>query len=364
MAKQFIALFEQATRGVTLGTEPKLFLPVTGNLQPKFAPTDESRKEFRGADSALGDSSVIRKDSQWTMTLECNWYPGPEVGLLFKHLLGVSGTRAEIPTTTGAFKGILYPHAMPYGDGQPLSDKALALIVNTDEGGVTMSRIYGGARVKSCTVKAEGTDDVKLSFELAGPGEYVEAEAAETAGASFPTVAPFAASDLQCYIGTAAVRTGTAPDFTDITAGTNALFRPDSLEITITNGLEDQVVMNGVKGPSKTKRTGQFAVEVSLPIDYEDPSTGFSSADEYKRLFVGPTTQGLLLALDNGEVAGTSTENYQAVIDLPNLLFSAEAPERSAEGNSASVSLKYKSLYSSTCSYPMAVMTVDEAAAY
>lgn len=362
MAKQFVALIEETTRG-TDPTGGRLFLPVMGSLLPTFSPTDEPRKEFRGADTALGDLTAVRRESQWTYTLECAWYPGAEVGLLFKHLLGKAGTRSVLETT--AYKGILYPLSMPYGTGAELVDKAIAIEVNYDDGnGVTKSRYYGGGRVISCTITGEGTDDVKLSFELAGPGEYIAAESTETAGASFPTVSPFSSSDLLLYIGTGMTRTGTAPDYTDIVPNTMTAFRPDSLNLTITGGLEDKVVMNGVKGPSFTSRTSQFLAEIDVPIDWDDPSSGFSSKDEYDKLFAGVATNAIMIVADNGELAGDTSENYAATIDLPAMINQSETPEFSTEGQTPSVGLKFASLNSATTEYPFAMITVDQATAY
>ena len=118
MATQYLALVEETTRG-TDPTSGYLFLPVTGSLDVKFEPTDEPRKEFRGADTALGDSTVVRRQSMWTYTLECAWYPdSAAIGLLFKHVLGKVDTRSVLETT--AYKGIMYPLATLYGVGEEL----------------------------------------------------------------------------------------------------------------------------------------------------------------------------------------------------------------------------------------------------
>jgi hypothetical protein len=361
MADQYIALVEETDRGTDPGTG-YMFLPVMGSLQPTFNPTDESRKEFKGADTALGDSSVVRRSSQWTYSLECAWYPGAETGLLFKHLMGYAITRAVADTT--AYEGILYPLAAPYGDGRNLEDTAIGIVCNSDEEGTTKSRYYGGGRVKSCKISGAGTDDVKLVFELMGPGEFIGPFATATASPVFPVASPFLASDLLCYIGAGITRTGTAPNFTAILPNTMTAFRPDSIDLTITNGLDDKVIMNGILGPSKTTRTGQFAVELSAPIDYADPSSGFSSADEVNALIAGTHTNSVLIVADNGQVAGSVDATYSAVIDLPNLLANHETPTRTADGTAPSVNMKYKSLYSDTTDYPVAIFTTDKASAY
>ncbi len=363
MAIQYLALVEETTRGTDPGSG-YLFLPITGALQPKFVATDEPRKEFRGADTALGDSSVVRKESQWTYTLECSWYPDSEaIGLLLKHALGKAGTRSVLETD--AYKGILYPLSKFYGTGEELANKAIGIIPNTDEGGTTKSQYWGGGRIKSVNIKGEGTDDIKLVFEIQGAGEWIDAVDQTLIGSvSFPTAAPFVSSDLLCYIGSGITRTGTAPNFTDLDPNTMSAFRPDSIDITITNGINDKVVMNGIKGPSHTTREEQVKVECSFPIDYEDPSSGFSSADEYKTLFDGTRTNSVLIVADNGELAGDTSENYAASIDLPNMIVNAETPERSTEGKTPSVAFSMTSLYSDTTEYPIGIITVDQNSAY
>lgn len=361
MAQQFLALVEETTRG-TDPTTGYLYLPIMGSLQPKFDATDESRKEFRGVDTALGDASVVRRSSQWSFSLECAWYPGAEVGLLFKHLLGFAGTRATIDTS--GKKGILYPVAMPYGVGMPLVNKAIGFFCCYDKDGTAKKRYYGGGRVKSCTIKIEGTDDIKLTFEIVGPGEYIGGEVDNAMVPSFPTVEPFIAADALAYAGTGVSRTGTAPNYSEIGPGTMTPFYPDSMSITITGGLDDKIIINGVQGPSKTHRASQFTAEVSAPIDLADPSSGFSSADEYDAIFTGPTTQSLMVVLTSPTLVGAVSEPYSATIDLPYMLRKHSTPDRKSDGSQPTVELSYQSLVDATVGKPLLLETVDAAAAY
>lgn len=364
MANQYVAFCEETTRGTLPGVPAWKFLPITGKLQPTFAAKDEPRKEFKGADTALGDSSVVRRESNWTWTLECSWYPGAEVGMLLKHALGKAGDRAV--TDTSAYEGILYPVATPYGTTAPLLDKALAFAINTDEEGTTKCQIYGGGRIKSVSIALKGLDDIKLSFEIAGAGSWVgAADQTAIAGVSWPVATPFCTSDALFYIGGTPVRTGTAPDYTALAAGTALPFRPDDLTIKFTSGIEDKVVINGVKGASKSYRSKQFTASVDGTIDYTDPTAGeFSSADEFKRIFNGPATNNIIVVLDNAQLAGAATANYGAVIDLPYMLANLTAPERGTEGKTPSMKLAYMSLVDATTGYPMAMITTDKAAAY
>jgi hypothetical protein len=366
MGIQYLAIVEEAARGTDPGSG-YLFLPVKGKLQPSFNPTDEPRKEFRGADSALGDVTVVRRESQWTYDLECSWYPGnPAIGLLFKHLFGFAGARNTVDTT--AKRGILYPVPNGYAGGGDLEDLGIGIIPNTDEAGTTYSQYFGGGRVTKCAIKFEGTADVSLVFTLQGPGEYVgtpdQPELDSTP--SFHAVAPLVSCDALCYVGGSPTRTGTPPDYTALAPNNAAAWRPDSLEITITNGLSDKVVMNGVRGPSHTTRESQFTVEISAPTDYDDPSSGFSSADEFKALFSGVRTNNVMVVINSPTDAGATpgAAPYGAVLDFPAVMVAAETPERNTEGKTPTVSFKFTSLYNQTTLYPMALLTTDQNAAY
>ena len=362
MATQYLAIVEETTRG-TDPTSGYIFLPVMNNIQPTVTYDDQPRKEFRGADTALGDSSVVRRSGQWTMSIECAYYPGAETGLFFKHCLGKVVTRSVVDTT--AYEGIMYPLSTLYGTGAELADKAIGIVPNTDEGGTTKSQYYGGGRVKSIVVTGTGTDDVKLTIEVMGPAEYIgTADQTATAGATFPVAAPFSTDDCTLAIGAGISRTGTKPDFTALAVGSMPAYKPDSFTITITNGLDDKAVMDGVLGPNKTYRAAQFAVEVSTPIDYEDPSSGFSSADQFKLTFSGPQTSSLWLKMDSGEVAGSSTTTYSSIFDLANLLIKPDTPARQSDGTQPTLTFAMSSLYSSTTDYPIGIFTTDKASAY
>lgn len=361
MADQYLAFYEETTRGV-VPTPTYLFLPVSGDLTPDFDADDKPRVEFRGQDTGLGDITVIRREVKWTYTLKTAWYPGKEIGLLLKHLFGNAGARSVIDTT--AYRGLCNPILMPYGTGMNLGDKAIAIVPNTDEAGTTRSQVYGGGRVTSCKITASGTDDVMLEFTLQGAW-IGAADQTAVGGVSFPAANPFNSSDYKAYIGGTPVRTGTAPNYTNITVGTAVQFMPDSLSITITNGLDDKIVGNGVPGPTKTFRKEKFKVDIDTPIDYEDPASGFSSADEFKKLFTGPSTNNLLVLFDNGDLAGSATEKYTALLDLPYMMQkNPKKPGRNSEGKTADLKMGFTSLYSTTAKYAGALFTVDKATAY
>lgn len=361
--EQYMAICEETTRGTKPTTPTWLFYPLISGLQPKFNPNDESKKEFKGANTALGDSTVTRKSSDFSDTLEAYCYPGAELGLILKHGTGYAGSRSVIDTT--AYKGILYPVTMPYGTGMPLANTAIGLCPNTDEAGTTKSQYWGGYRPKSLTFAIKPGEEVKVTIEGGGAGPWVgDPDQTAISGLAWPAAASFHGSDAEFYIASGISRTGVAPNFTDIDAGTMQRIYPDDFSLKLTLGLEDAIVGNGVRGPSKSKRTAQALAEVDITIDYEDPSSGFSSADEYKTIFSGPRTNSLLIILNNGELAGAATENYRLIIDLPLLRVSTDGPERNSDGKTPPMKMKFSSLYSDTTKYPFALMTVDQADAY
>jgi hypothetical protein len=361
MASQYLTLVEETTRGTT-PAGPYLFLPVISDVMPEFDADDKPRVEFRGQDTGLGDVTVVRREVKWSMKIKCYYYPGKEVGLLFKHLFGNAGTRSVVDTS--GYKGLLNPILMPYGTGMNLGDKAIAIIANTDEGGVTRAQTYGGGRITDCKITCKGTDDVELEFSIQGAW-IGAADQTAIGGVSFPGANPFNSGEYKAYIGGTPVRTGTAPNYTDITIGTAVQFIPDQLDITISNGLKDKVVGNGVPGPSRTYREGKFKIDVNCPIDYEDPASGFSSADEFKKLFTGPATNNLVIVWDNGDLAGAATVHYTALLDLPYMMQkNPKKAERNAEGKTPSLKMGFESLFSATTSYPGALLTVDKATTY
>lgn len=359
-----VAIVEEAVRGTDPGSG-YIWLPTMGSLFPTFNATDESRTEFRGQDSALGNSedSTVRRESQVTYALEFAAYPGAATGLLKKHLLGKSETR--VAEDTSGFKGVLYPLAQPYGTDNELGTKAIGVYVLYDKEGTTYKRYYGGLRPFDATMTAEGTDDIKWSFNLKAPGAYVGDEAVNDLTPDYSGhVAPFTSQDLLCYIGTSVSTTGTAPAYTDISPGTMDQFCPDNLTVTITSGNDDKVQMCGIQGPGKTFRSGQFGVEIAFTIDLEDPSSGFSSWDEADKKFAGPSNNVLLFVMDNGVLAGAATANYETTLYAPAVLVNSDTPEFSSEGVQPTVSFTYTTLVDSSATKPFFIQTVDTTAAY
>lgn len=361
--EQYLALCKQTTRGPVTGTPAYKFIQTLGGW-PKFNPTDEPRNEFAGHSTAMGPRSQRRKESAWTASPQMLYRPGEEIGMILRQLFGYAGTRATVDTS--GKKGLLYPStAMPWGAGAPLADESLGLVPNLDEAGTTKSQSYGGFRPTTGTFVFKGTDDVVLTVEGGGAGDWVGAvDQAAIPGVSMPSVDPFNSSEVAYYIGSGAVRTGTAPDFTDISPGTMTRFYPDEATLKILNGITDVVTGNGVKGPSKSKRTAQESAEFEFKIDYEDPSSGFSSADECKRIFSGPVTNSILIVMTHSALAGAATEKYKTVIDLPLLSEKPERPDPENEGKTGTASFSFKTMFDPAVGYPFAALITDKATAY
>ena len=121
MSSQYTVLYEEITRGTAPVSPAYMFLPTMGDLTPDFDATDKPRIEYRGQDSAMGATIVLRTEVKWSYKLKCYWYPGKETDLLFKHLLGNPGTPVLIDVT--AYSKLITPIAMPYGVG-PLLNSA------------------------------------------------------------------------------------------------------------------------------------------------------------------------------------------------------------------------------------------------
>lgn len=364
MSDQYLAFCEETVRGNKPGSPTWRFLPVISGLSPKFSPKDEPRKEFRGADNALGDVSVRRKESQFTTNIEAHLYPGVEIGVHLKHLLGFAGSRSVVDTS--GYKGILYPMTMPYGSGQSLEDTAIGYSPNVDRDGTTKTQYHGGDRKKSATLTIKPGEDITITFEGQGAGPYIgAANQTAVAGASFPSdTLIYHGSMAKYYIGTGASRTGTAPNYTDIGPGTMTEFAPDDFTLKITNGLDDELVSNGIRGPSHTIRSAQFDWSADFSIDFRDPSSGFSSIDEFEAQYSAPRTNSLMVVITHTLLAGAATAYYTEIIDLPLGMVTIENPDVDNEGKQRKAKISVKRLLPSGGLKPLHWLRIDQATAY
>lgn len=360
---QWIEIGEQVARTTLVGDEVFYPLPATV-LKPKFNPTDEPRKEYRGSDTGQGDSEVRRLSSQWTHDLEAYIRPCRAMALLLKHAAGKVATRSAVDTD--AFGGMVYPENLPFGLGQTLGDTALAIKVHYDDGaGSTKQRIYYGARITKASLSGEGSQEWKITFSLQGPGTCVTAPAAAGSMPDFSTLPdPFIFSRSLFYIGAGISRTGSAPEFTALAPGAMTAFVPDSCTLDIELGRQDKTVANGINAPTKTTKESQLAVKVSCPLDLEDPSSGFSSRDEVDALISGIRQNSMFIVLDNGDICGATDQTYQWLIDLSSLYLGPSSEEFSTEGKTPRTTLEYMSLYSDTTQYAIGIYAIDAEASY
>ena len=360
MAKQWIEIAEQAARGIIVGDEVWHPLVVNNNLKPAFNPVDEPRKGFRGNDTGQGDSDIYRKESAWSYAMEFESVPSAARALLLKHTFGLIASRSVVDTT--AYKGLLLMANLPFGAGAALGTKALMFRINYDNGsGGNASKIYHGGRITTLGIKGSGSEDIMMTCEVNGPGEFITAAAAGTATPDFAALpAPFNSSDTRLYIGAGAVRTGVAPNYTALAAGTMKMFVPDSFDIKIDTGRKDKTVMDGVRGPNKTYKDAKLAITASFPIDIEDPSSEFSSYDEIEAQFTGPREFPVMLVMDNAELAGAATATFQEVWDLPRLMLKPVKEEFNTEGKTPNTTLECSHLYSLTTQYAIALWTQDQ----
>lgn len=360
----YMLVCEETIRGTKPAVPIFVSLPVQGNLEPKFTPKDESKKEFRGNITALGNVSVIRRSSDWSHTVTMPLYPGPGLGLQLKHLLGKASTR--ILTDTTAYRGVSYPTDMPYGAGSSLENKAIRLFPHKETNGTTHMQDFGGGRIKSATFTFKpGGEDVMVTFEYTGAGDWVGTpDQVAISGQVMSTIAAYCGSDFQFFIGDGAVKTGVPPDYVDLSPGTMQQFIPIELTIKIENGLSDIAVCNQVKGASETTRSAQFKVTAEITVNYSDPTSGFSSRAEANALFTGPQIKKLMILGSHSLLAGELAEPYQIAFDLPSMLFSADGGEASSEGIQTTLKMKYDSMYSINDKYPIGILTVDQETVY
>ncbi|MBI5599204.1 MAG: hypothetical protein HY890_05635 [Deltaproteobacteria bacterium] len=358
--KIYLAVGEEAVRGTkeaaTVG-----FVPLLSPGIPKLEFDDKHRKEFRGEDSLKGDTTVIRMGQKWGGSLEIPFFTEAGttkgmMGTILKHFFG-KVTSAQ-NGATGQYRHMLYPVADPFATAN-LGSKALTLNMNINEGATQKNWPFVGGRVKSISLEQEAGGSLKLSVELFG--QKRDTVTAELGGAAF------VAENLRCdynnlkvYTGTI-TRAGTAPDFTDFTFGSATQLKPDKISVKIENGMEDVLRLGGLDYADKT-RMGQFKVSLELTIDWEDPASGFSSADDFNAWIAGASSTNFFLHWDTGTQAGTG-DNHGLYMDIPIAQRMGGQPDYNLEKDPM-VTLKYEGLYdSTTAKYLVGLMLKNTASA-
>lgn len=358
--KIYCAIGEEANRGTAESTTVG-FIPLlnSGISDPEF--DEKNRAEFRGEDSVLGDTTVIRMSQKWGGSLEMPFFTEAGgvkgmVGTPLKHFFGkvVSAQNG----TTGQHRHMFYPVVDPFAAAN-LGSKALTINHNINEGAVQKNWPFVGGRVKSLSFDQEPGNHLKFGVDLMGQ----KRDSPATAIAS-PT---FAAENLRCdynnlkvYTGTI-TRVGTGPDFTDFTFGSATQIKPDKISIKIEDGREDALRLAGLDYPDKT-RLSKFKVSLDMTIDWEDPASGFSSVDDFNAWMAAASSTNFFLHWDTGTQAGTG-DNHALYIDLPIVQRKGGKPDYNLEKDPM-ISLKYEGLFdTATTKYIMGLMLKNTATA-
>lgn len=342
--KVYLAVGEEATRG-TAESSTVGFVPLMTATMPTNEPDDIKRKEFRGEDTVRGDVTVIRMSEKWSGSFEMPFFTeggtvAGIVGTIFKHFFG-DVTTAE-NASTGQFLHMMYPNTDPFLTAQ-LGTKALTMNMNLNEGVTVKNWPYIGGRVTALTFAQEAGQHLVVTADMIGQ----KRDASATAIAS-PT---YAAENLRAdynnmtlYTGTI-TRTGTGPDFTDFSFGSATTIKPDSITVKIENGMEDVLRLGGLIYPDKT-RMGIYKVTIEFTLDWEDPASGFSSADDLNLWYGSSSSTNFFIHWDTGTQAGTG-DNHSLYLDIPIAQRVGGDPEYDLEKDPM-ITLNYEGLYDAT----------------
>lgn len=358
--KFYVAIGEEATRGTAESTTVG-FVPVLNGKLPSMEFDDKRRAEFRGEDTVKGDTTFIRMSQKWSGSIESPFFTEAGtvkgiMGTLIKHFFGDVTTSQN--AATGQYRHMFYPVNDPFATGA-LDTKALTVNANLNEGATVKNHAFRGGRVKSLAFNQEVGDHLKFTAELMGQSKV----ASGTAIAS-PV---YATENLRCdynnltvYTGTI-TRTGTPPDYTTFAFGSATQIKPDKVSVKIENGMEGIMRLSGVDYPDKT-RMGKYKVTLELTLDWEDPASGFSSADDLNAWFASASSTNFFLHWDTGTQAGTG-DNHMLDIDLPLMQRMGGEPEYSLDKDPM-ITLKYEgSLDTATTTYLVGILLKNTATA-
>lgn len=313
--QNFIAIGEEAARG-TKESSTVGYIPIRNFSLPKPDYMARKRDEYRGEQRQLGHTAELRMGEKWDglspeilMFSEAGTTKGM-LGTLLKHFFGTVATAQN--GATGQYAHMFYPIVDPFGASN-LDVAALTANMNVMHDTVLKNYPYVGARVKKLSLKQDTGDHLIMTPELFG-----QTLAALEAGLSSPAWPAenlrFDYNNLTIRAGATVTRTGTAPDYTNITSN-GAVVSPDSITLEFDRGYEDKMLLDGTTSPSRTK-VGMFTGKLSMTIDFLNPASGFSSVDEFTAWLAASSTTNFLLTWDTGTAAGTG-DNHSLIIDLP-----------------------------------------------
>lgn len=358
--QHYIAIGEEAARGVKESTTVG-FVPILGQFVPDVEYDDQDIKAFDGRQGALGASDKRRMSQKWAASLEMALFTeagvtGGMIGTLFKHFFGK--VNSALGSGVGQYYHMYYPVQDPFSAAN-LGDKALTLNSNINEGAVMKNWPHVGARVKSLTFVSEPGQPTKLTVEFFG--QFKDTTTVEIGSPTFPL------ENLRCdynnlksYYG-GVTRVGVAPDYTDFTFVGATEFAHDKVTIKIENMFEDKLRNSGKNYPDKTNVKGAFAVTVDISTDWEDPSSDFSSVDEYIAYHNGISYQDLHFFWDTGTPAD-SGDNHAMHIDLPRMERVSVNPSYDIEAD-PTVEISYAGMYSAADLYKVGLMLKNTATA-
>src|SRR3990167_2059511 len=357
--KQYVAIGEEATRGTAEATTVG-FVPVTAFALPTMEFDDKDRADFRGESTVLGETTKIRMSQKWSGSLEIPFFThggtvAGMVGTLLKHFFGKSASGQN--AATGQYYHMLYPVADPFATAN-LGTKGLTLNMNFNESATVKNHAFKGGRVKGLTFNQETGAHLMMTVDMMGQ--------TKTASGTAIASPAFAGENLRCdynnltvYTGTI-TRTGTGPDFTQFAFGSAITLKPDNVSLTLENGMEDKLRLSGTDYPDKTNM-GKYKATLEMTIDLEDPTSGFSSVDEWESWLAAVGTTNFFFLWDTGTQAGTG-DNHGLYIDLPRMVRMGGEPSFDREKDST-ITLKYEGQYSATAAYLVGIMLKNTATA-
>lgn len=310
----YLAIGEEASRGIaeksTVG-----FIPLKDPSIPAMEFQEDKRQEWRGEQGELGNRESRRLAKKWSASFSTPFFTeagstAGMIGTILKHFFG-KATSAQ-NASTSQYLHMLYKVADKFGSGG-LGDKALTINTNLSlDGGVTKNIPYVGGRVTSIELNQEIGAPLMFAFEMIGQfNDSPEALIASPTFAAENLRADF--NNLTVYQGV--TRVGTGPDFTDFTFGSATQVKPDSIKISLGAKTTDKMRLEGLDHPNKSV-DGEMEGTLEMKIDFEDPSSGFSSVDDWNAWQAASSETDFHLVWDTGTQAGTG-DNHSLHIDLP-----------------------------------------------
>jgi len=322
----------------------------------------ERDEELRGEDSRLGLYSTIRMGEAWSgLSVPFLGYTegGTEksgIGTILKHCLGGDTTAQE--GATGQHNHMFYPVSDPWYGGHVYLD-GLTVNLNYFEGNTQKNHPYNGGRVTKLSFQQDVARPLVITAEFMG-------QKLDTAEAAISSPA-FPAENLRLdynnlVVRTGAIsRTGSAPDYTDITSSANQI-KPKSLSLELDPAYTDEQELDGTDTMGRTN-VGKFRAKLTMELTYQTPGSGFSSVDEFNSFLAASSQIPILLTWDTGTIAGSSgAKNHALIIDLPNCERMHGAPAPVQEGD-PTVSLEFDCLVDSTTLYAVGILLQNSASA-